>query len=40
MDLSNYGKTAEMRKTIVEMSTAMIGTVPIYDALGYYDKDL
>ena len=40
MDLSNYGKTAEMRKTIVEMSTGMIGTVPIYDALGYYDKDL
>ena len=40
MDLSNYGKTAEMRKTIVEMSTAMIGTVPIYDALVYYDKDL
>lgn len=40
MDLSNYGKTAEMRKTIVEMSTAMFGTVPIYDALGYYDKDL
>ena len=40
MDLSNYGKTAEMRKTIVEMSTAMLGTGPIYDALGYYDKDL
>ena len=40
MDLSNYGKTAEMRKTIVEMFTAMLGTVPIYDALGYYDKDL
>jgi phosphomethylpyrimidine synthase len=40
MDLSNYGKTAKMRKTIVEMSTAMLGTVPIYDALGYYDKDL
>ena len=40
MDLSNYGKTAEMRKTIVNMSTAMLGTVPIYDALGYYDKDL
>ena len=40
MDLSNYGKTAEMRKTIVEMSTAMLWTFPIYDALGYYDKDL
>ena len=40
MDLSNYGKTSEMRKAIVNMSTAMLGTVPIYDALGYYDKDL
>ena len=40
MDLSNYGKTAEIRKAIVNMSTAMLGTVPIYDALGYYDKDL
>ena len=40
MDLSSYGKTAEMRKAIVNMSTAMLGTVPIYDALGYYDKDL
>ena len=40
MDLSNYGKTAEMRKAIVNMSRAMLGTVPIYDALGYYDKDL
>nr|WP_302647066.1 phosphomethylpyrimidine synthase ThiC [uncultured Clostridium sp.] len=40
MDLSNYGKTAEMREAIVNMSTAMLGTVPIYDALGYYDKDL
>jgi len=40
MDLSNYGKTEGMRKKIVEMSTAMLGTVPIYDAVGFYDKDL
>ncbi len=40
MDLSNYGKTEGMRKKIVEMSTAMLGTVPIYDAVGFYDKEL
>ena len=40
MDLSNYGKTEGMRKKIVDMSTAMIGTVPIYDAVGFYDKEL
>lgn len=40
MDLSNYGKTEGMRKRVIEMSTAMIGTVPMYDALGYHDKDL
>jgi phosphomethylpyrimidine synthase len=40
MDLSCYGKTREFRKKLVEMSSAMIGTVPIYDAVGYYDKEL
>ncbi len=40
MDLSNYGKTYEFRKKVVEESTAMIGTVPVYDALGFYEKDL
>lgn len=40
MDLSNYGKTEGMRKKIVEMSPAMLGTVPIYDAVGFYDKEL
>lgn len=40
MDLSNYGKTEHMRKKIVGMSTAMLGTVPIYDAVGFYDKEL
>jgi phosphomethylpyrimidine synthase len=40
MDLSNYGKTEGMRKKIVDMSTAMLGTVPIYDAVGFYDKEL
>lgn len=40
MDLSNYGKTNTFRKQLIEMSTAMIGTVPMYDAIGYLEKDL
>ena len=40
MDLSSFGKTEEFRKKLVEMSSAMIGTVPIYDAVGFYDKEL
>jgi len=40
MDLSNYGKTNTFRRQLVEMSTAMIGTVPMYDAIGYLEKDL
>lgn len=40
MDLSCYGKTREFRKKLVELSPVMIGTVPIYDAVGFYDKNL
>lgn len=40
MDLSNYGKTNEFRKKLVEKSTAAVGTVPMYDAIGYLEKDL
>ncbi|MCX8131743.1 MAG: phosphomethylpyrimidine synthase ThiC [Clostridia bacterium] len=40
MDLSSYGKTREFRKKLIEMSPAMIGTVPVYDAVGFYDKEL
>lgn len=40
MDLSNYGKTNTFRTQLVEMSPAMIGTVPMYDAIGYLEKDL
>lgn len=40
MDLSNYGKTHNFRKKLIETSTAMIGTVPMYDAIGYLEKDL
>jgi len=40
MDLSSYGKTEEFRQRLVNMSPAMIGTVPVYDAVGFYDKEL
>ncbi len=40
MDLSNYGKTNTFRQQLIEKSPAMIGTVPMYDAIGYLDKDL
>ena len=38
MDLSNYGKTNTFRKQLIDMSPAMIGTVPMYDAIGYLEK--
>lgn len=40
MDLSNYGKTNTFRQQLIDMSPAMIGTVPMYDAIGYLEKDL
>lgn len=40
MDLSNYGKTNTFRRELIEKSQAMIGTVPMYDAIGYLEKDL
>jgi len=40
MDLSNCGKTGEFRRALLAMSPAMIGTVPMYDAVGYLEKDL
>lgn len=40
MDLSSFGKTEEFRQALVKTSHAMIGTVPVYDALGFYDKEL
>jgi phosphomethylpyrimidine synthase len=40
MDLSNCGKTSKFRKELIKKSSAMIGTVPIYDAVGYLEKDL
>lgn len=40
MDLSNYGKTHDFRQALIDVSPAMIGTVPMYDAVGYLDKEL
>ena len=40
MDLSSYGETEKFRQKLIDISQAMIGTVPIYDAIGFYDKDL
>lgn len=40
MDLSSFGKTQEFRRKLIDFSPAMIGTVPVYDAVGFYDKEL
>src|SRR5659263_650722 len=40
MDLSCFGKTRDFRKLVVETSPVMLGTVPIYDAIGFYGKNL
>lgn len=40
MDLSSFGKTAEFRRKLLEISPAAVGTVPVYDAIGFYDKEL
>mgnify|MGYP002566954034 FL=1 len=40
MDLSNSGKTRAFRRALIERSSAMVGTVPMYDAIGYLEKAL
>lgn len=40
MDLSNYGDTRKFRTELTSKCSAMIGTVPIYDAVVYYHKPL
>ncbi len=40
MDLSIYGDTKNFRKKLVEMSPVMLGTVPMYDAVAKYGKDI
>ena len=40
MDLSNSGKTRPFRRELISKTPLMVGTVPIYDAIGYNDKPL
>ena len=40
MDLSSYGKTRAFRERLIEISPAMVGTVPMYDVIGYHDRKL
>ena len=40
MDLSSFGDTKVFRKKLIEECTAMIGTVPIYDAVKKKKKEL
>ena len=40
MDLSCFGKTQPFRKRLIDSSPAMIGTVPMYDAVGLLGKAL
>lgn len=40
MDLSSYGDTRVFRRKLTSECSAMIGTVPIYDAVVYYHKAL
>ena len=40
MDQSSFGDTRKFRRHLTGNCTAMIGTVPIYDAVVYYNKPL
>ncbi len=40
MDLSNSGKTRVFRRQLIEKTSLMVGTVPMYDAIGYLDTPL
>lgn len=40
MDLSSFGDTRKFRRLLTGQCPAMIGTVPIYDAVVYYHKPL
>lgn len=40
MDLSSYGDTQVFRRKLIKECPAVIGTVPIYDAVVYYNKAL
>lgn len=40
MDLSTFGDTRAFRRRVVDVSPVMIGTVPVYDAVARYGKDV
>ena len=40
MDLSNSGKTLQFRQQLIDETPLMVGTVPMYDAIGYMEKPL
>ncbi len=40
MDLSNSGKTRQFRQQLIDETPLMVGTVPVYDAIGYMEKPL
>ena len=40
MDLSNSGKTRQFRQQLIDETQLMVGTVPMYDAIGYMEKPL
>ncbi|MBR4640218.1 MAG: phosphomethylpyrimidine synthase ThiC [Butyrivibrio sp.] len=40
MDLSSHGNTQPFRKKLTESCPAMIGTVPVYDSVIHYQRDL
>ncbi|MDY2777141.1 MAG: phosphomethylpyrimidine synthase ThiC [Collinsella sp.] len=40
MDLSNSGKTRRFRQQVIGECPLMVGTVPMYDAIGYMEKPL
>lgn len=40
MDLSNSGKTRQFRQQLINETPLMVGTVPMYDAIGYMEKPL
>lgn len=40
MDLSSHGDTTEFRRKLTSECRAMIGTVPVYDSVIHYQRDL
>ncbi|NLD17974.1 MAG: thiamine biosynthesis protein ThiC, partial [Tissierellia bacterium] len=40
MDLSSHGNTQPFRKKLVDECSAMLGTVPVYDSVIHYQRDL